>query len=1306
MNSREWTILKWADISMLILILIIDSRHLKILIIISRVYTWDKEKQAAQLFLKDEAIHFASRLLNAVQTDSFSLFVKLRKRFGDNILPATYRAALKDLHKKNKESLQEFAYRVVKFQYQSAAAAVMNQMFPSAVPGYILPTPTQGQKNVYAPTQMAQMKTVPIGIFTTINLTEDCQLVGDASNCFHVDAIISAFNDILYGLTSCADDLEETMDIILQMLNGCSSDMVLTYFVESLFEKVAGGSIVQSIPVLRYLIKSLLLVLLEHSTDVTVSCAVQILKDADICRPDKRLFSEVFLYLQELQSCDHLSPKTTKSIAFLLDPLGPSGLSEQTRVSSITENEPDAQGEVIKVKDQARLTNSMISDPRRRQKKQKIGEHLFHLIQSMYPDLAGKITGMLLEIDNSELFHILASNESLEAKVQEAVAVLQAHHAKETQVQEAVGVLQAHQANETTTTAIEKLTTPYSAIKKQAMNSAGALYVGDLHPDVTEAMLFEKFSTAGPVFSIRVCRDKITGSSRGCAYVKFQQEGDAEKALDTMNFDNLKGRPIRIMWSQGDPYLRKSDVGNVFINYLDKSIDNEALYDTFSAFGNILSCKIVCDKQHGSRGYGFIHFETEEAARNCIEKVNGMLLNGKKVFVGRFMKRQERLEIFGDKMKKLNNVEVNNFGDDISEDELKDIFEPFGKLISVMSEGGRSKGFGFVCFSSPEEATKAVTDMNGRIVVAKPLYVALAQRKEDRKAHLASQYMQRIASIRMQGQPIGMMSQMFPSAGPGYILPTMTQGQRNIYSPTQVPQMRASPRWPTQLRQPTPASGFQNMPGQQVRPGNPAAAGARQPGQVNIRGGMNARPITGQSGTGQPPRMPQSVLGRGQLPPSGCNEPSQQPPAHGGVIQVQGLELLTSIMLADAPQQEQKQMLGERLFPLIQHMYPDLAKKITGMLLEIDNSELLHILESKESLEARTNDIIFATRKINRTNGLNIHERTLFSGRAQKKTKRQAQRINRYQGVNLYVKNLDDNIDDERLRKEFLSVMSEGGRSKGFGFVCFSSPEEANNAIIQMNGKIVGQPAAGMMSQMFPTAGPGYILPTMTQGQRNFYAPIQVPQMRASSRWSTQLRQPTPASGFQNMPGQKVVPGNPAAARVRRPGQGNIRGGMNARPITGQSGTERPSCMPQSVPGRGQVPPPAGVMNPASMYSSTQMRIPLQAGRQQNMVMPQHSAQGGVIQVQVQEPLTSKMLADSPQQEQKQMLGERVFPLIQSMYPDLAGKITGMLLENDNSELLHIFESKTSLEAKVNEAVAVLQAHQAKETTPATEAAN
>ncbi|XP_031152059.1 polyadenylate-binding protein 1b isoform X1 [Sander lucioperca] len=598
-----------------------------------------------------------------------------------------------------------------------------------------------------------------------------------------------------------------------------------------------------------------------------------------------------------------------------------------------------------------------------------------------------------------------------------------------------------------------------------------SLYVGDLHQDVTEAMLYEKFSPAGAILSIRVCRDMITRRSLGYAYVNFQQPADAERALDTMNFDVIKGRPVRIMWSQRDPSLRKSGVGNIFIKNLDKSIDNKALYDTFSAFGNILSCKVVCD-ENGSKGYGFVHFETQEAAERAIEKMNGMLLNDRKVFVGRFKSRKEREAELGARAKEFTNVYVKNFGEDMDDEKLREVFSkygnsmsirvmiddsgksrgfgfvsferhedaqkavdemngkefngkliyvgraqkkverqtelkrkfeqmkqdrmtryqgvnlyvknlddgidderlrkeftPFGTITSakVMLEGGRSKGFGFVCFSSPEEATKAVTEMNGRIVATKPLYVALAQRKEERQAHLTNQYMQRMASVRAVPNPV--INPYQPAPPSGYFMAAIPQAQnRAAYYPAagQMAQLRPSPRWATQGVRP---QHFQNMPGA-MRPSapRPQTFGAMRPASQVPRmmsaqrvaaQTMGPRPATAAAAAAAPVRgVPQYKYA------AGVRNPQQHMPAQPQVtmqqpaVHVQGQEPLTASMLAAAPPQEQKQMLGERLFPLIQNMHPSLAGKITGMLLEIDNSELLHMLESPESLRSKVDEAV------------------------------------------------------------------------------------------------------------------------------------------------------------------------------------------------------------------------------------------------------------------------------------------------------------------------------------------------------------
>lgn len=603
-----------------------------------------------------------------------------------------------------------------------------------------------------------------------------------------------------------------------------------------------------------------------------------------------------------------------------------------------------------------------------------------------------------------------------------------------------------------------------------------SLYVGDLDADVTEAQLYDRFSASGQVLSIRVCRDQITKQSLGYAYVNFHQPADAERALDTMNFDSLGERPMRIMWSQRDPALRKSGVGNVFIKNLDKSIDNKALYDTFSTFGNILSCKIMTDEHSNSRGYGFVHFETNEAAEQAIKNVNNMLLNDKKVYVGRFMSKSQRSEAYGSANKRFTNVFVKNFGEIIDDNQFKEMFDKFGEITSaviakgddgkskghgfinfkdaasaelavkemhdteyngkklfvgrfqkkfervstlkkmheekkqernnrymginlyiknlddtidderlrkefvsfgtitsakVMMENGRSKGFGFVCFSAPEEATKAVTDMNGRIVGSKPLYVALAQRKEDRKNHLASQYMQRLTTTRFQNQQIG---QVFtnPAGAAGIYLPTMQNAATRFYPAAtsfQAP-VRPTPRWPGQTRGQVPANTYQNyqmVNATQPRarlPYNPAnpnpmirtsANGVRM--NFNTMGNIRMPTVINGTMTQQPLQRPQmQAKYRQQVP--GQQVGINQVPPNPQAINVPGQEPLTTGMLAAAQPQEQKQMLGERLYPLIHSMHPEWAGKITGMLLEIDNAELLHMLDSRESLKAKVDEAV------------------------------------------------------------------------------------------------------------------------------------------------------------------------------------------------------------------------------------------------------------------------------------------------------------------------------------------------------------
>jgi polyadenylate-binding protein len=601
--------------------------------------------------------------------------------------------------------------------------------------------------------------------------------------------------------------------------------------------------------------------------------------------------------------------------------------------------------------------------------------------------------------------------------------------------------------------------------------SVASLYVGELAPDVTEAMLFEVFSHIGPVASIRVCRDAVTRRSLGYAYVNYHHIGDSETAIDMLNYAPIKGRPCRIMWSQRDATIRKKGNCNIFIKNLDKAIDSKALYDTFAAFGQILSCKVEND-ENGSKGYGFVHFAESEDAEKAIKQVNGMLLMDKKVFVGLHVPRKERqskaeevkknftnvyvknlpdsmtdsaframftkygdidsaalakeddgkLKGFGfvnfknhenaqkcvDEMNNLEcdgsilyvgraqlkservddlskkfeqmrieraskyqgvNLYIKNLDDTVDEDKLKQLFSAYGAITSakiMTDEKGASKGFAFVCFTSPEEATKAVTEMNNKVVGSKPIYVALAQRKEDRRAMLEAQFQ---ARIQMRIPPQGTM----PGMGPIQLQPHLYGQPIGMYPGPVMPGQPMIQPGQAGFFPPSTASSMRS--GMQYSPAMPASASAQpmyqqqqQQQQNRMPRSQNQAPLRGARSMGRAMQQQQPLMST-KPTSTVLQQRTQQPPKQTNGSQRSGHQAssqnqLTAAMLAKLDSTQQKRVIGERLYPLIQENplvqknYKEMAGKITGMLLEMEVSELLHMIESPQALEDKLKEAI------------------------------------------------------------------------------------------------------------------------------------------------------------------------------------------------------------------------------------------------------------------------------------------------------------------------------------------------------------
>ncbi|CAL9753932.1 unnamed protein product [Musa acuminata subsp. burmannicoides] len=507
-------------------------------------------------------------------------------------------------------------------------------------------------------------------------------------------------------------------------------------------------------------------------------------------------------------------------------------------------------------------------------------------------------------------------------------------------------------------------------------NGVGNVFIKNLDKTIDNKSLHDIFVAFGTVLSCKVATG-ITGQSKGYGFVQFENEESAERAISRLNGMLINDKPVHV-----GHFVRRQErhqpdgppkFTNVYIKNLPEPYTDEDLKSYFGVCGNITSGVVMKDVNGKSRGFGFVNFEMPEAAAAAIEKFNGTALFDKVLYVGKAQKKSEREAELRAKYEQERNgrleklqglsLYLKNLDDSINDEKLRELFSPFGTVTScrvMLDTHGQSKGSGFVAFSSLDEANRAINGLNGKMVGKKPLYVGIFQRREERRAMLQAHF----ARLNSPGALAPAMptmpgyhpvpsrlapQQLYFGQGVSSLMPSQPAGYG--YQPQLIPGIRPgvvpnymmpySPQRQGQLGQRT---------GSRRGGGTPQLMQQQQ--QIIQQNANQGFRYMQNSRNGVDPMMsPQGLMGSMMPMPldaSGIHITSVDA-VHPSPIPIM---TLASALASESPER-QRLMLGEQLYPLVERIEQEQAGKVTGMLLEMDQTEVLHLIESPDALKKK-----------------------------------------------------------------------------------------------------------------------------------------------------------------------------------------------------------------------------------------------------------------------------------------------------------------------------------------------------------------
>lgn len=273
------------------------------------------------------------------------------------------------------------------------------------------------------------------------------------------------------------------------------------------------------------------------------------------------------------------------------------------------------------------------------------------------------------------------------------------------------------------------------------------VYVGNLSWDVSWQDLKDYMKSSGEDVLHADVMTGPDGRSKGCGVVEFGTVEGAQKAILTLNDTELNGRQIFIREDreEGRSPVAHSDGNNagsrfspgeksqgrrVYVGNLSWDVAWQDLKDHMREAGEVLHAEVITEANGRSKGCGIVEYATEDEAQEAISTLTDTELKGRMIFVREDRETGAAFHGGGASRTSGSSVYVWNLSYETTWQELKDHMRMAGNVdqASILTgHDGHSIGCGIVVYQKPQEAARAVRELQNTELNGRPMYV-----REDR----------------------------------------------------------------------------------------------------------------------------------------------------------------------------------------------------------------------------------------------------------------------------------------------------------------------------------------------------------------------------------------------------------------------------------------------------------------------------------------------------------------------------------------------------------------------------------------------